>query len=135
MRVIIKSQSDFELNPISKQSFLKNCRRVKVLEFFSNLCLKFHLRKKTLFLSAYLFDKYLGTYGTTMLEEQVILAQACLFIAMKYEEIYPPSLKDWGTNPDKIFKMEAKILKALNFKLIFTSAQDYLEIYLSKRPN
>ena len=53
---------------------------------------------------------------------------------MKYEEIYPPFLKDWGTNIDEVIKMEAKVLKAMDFKLILTCAQDFLELYLSKNP-
>jgi len=31
-----------------------------------------------------------------------------------------------------VIKYEARILKAINFKLNFTSAQHYLELYLSK---
>ena len=98
--------------------------------------LKYKLKKKTLFLSTYIFDKYLCQFpsNSIMDKEMLIIAQVCLLIAMKYEEIYPPFLKNWGKNIEEVIKMEAKVLKALDFKLIFTSAQDFLELYLSKNP-
>ena len=39
-------------------------------------------------------------------------AQACLFIAMKYEEIYPPELCEWvePRRVSAIIKKEAEIL-------------------------
>lgn len=37
-------------------------------------------------------------------DKMVWFAEACLFIAMKYEEIYPPTLKEWGSNIDEIVK-------------------------------
>lgn len=45
---------------------------------------------------------------------------------MKYEEIYPPLLKNWCVNISEVLDAEALILKALDFKLAYTSAQHYL---------
>lgn len=44
-----------------------------------------------------------------------------MFIAMKYEEIYPPELLDWVDikYKNQILKWEAKILVTLDFKLIW----------------
>ena len=54
--------------------------------------------------------------GSPISIDHSISAQACLLIAMKYEEIYPPLIKNWCTNYDEVIKTEAKILKILNFK-------------------
>ena len=115
---------------------MKNNKRIKVIEFFIGISLKYQLKKKTLFLSTYLFDRYIFHLPNTSIlaKEMTIIAQVCLLIAMKYEEIYPPFLKDWGSSIDEVIKMEAKVLKALDFKLLLTSAQDFLELYLSKNP-
>ena len=67
--------------------------------------------------------------------ELPVIIQACFLIAAKYEEIYPPILREWSSKPEEIIKAEAHILKTLDFKLIVTCAQDYLELYLSKRTN
>ena len=111
-----------------------NIKRVKVIEYMSDICKKHKLQKKTLFMAAYYFDKYCDLKGNMTSEKMALAAEACLLMAMKYEEIYPPFLKDWGSDPEKIIKMEAMVLQTLNFKLSFTSAQHYLELYLAKRP-
>lgn len=51
--------------------------------------------------------------------EGVSTAQACLLIAMKYEEIYPPDMKEWVDRRQKedVIKLEAKILTCLNYQL------------------
>jgi hypothetical protein len=52
--------------------------------------------------------------------EAIAVAQAALHISMKYEEIYPPSLKSWTPDSDQIKRIlmyEADILKTIDFKL------------------
>jgi G2/mitotic-specific cyclin 2 len=106
------------------------------VEFFGELCTKYRLRKKTLFLATHYYDQYSQRKSMTVLssEKQAVVAQACLFIAMKFEEIYPPQLKTWCSSIEEVVKAEALILKDLNFRLSYTSAQHYLELYLSKHP-
>ena len=56
-----------------------------------------------------------------------------MFIATKYEEIYPPDLRDFVYVTDKaytkqeILKMEGNILKALNFNITVNSSYLFLE--------
>jgi len=58
-----------------------------------------------------------------------------MFIASKYEEIYPPDLRDFVYVTDKaytkkqILSMEGKILKALNFNVTVTSSYLFLQRY------
>lgn len=64
-----------------------------------------------------------------------LVATTCLFIAAKYEEIYPPSLDDfvyicadtYGKND--IIDMESMILIDLKFGLVSTSSQNLMAIY------
>lgn len=50
----------------------------------------------------------------------MIVSQAALWMAMKYEEIYPPELSEWvsASKVDAVLKAEAQILYALEFKLV-----------------
>jgi hypothetical protein len=60
------------------------------------MCLKFDLLRTTTYLAVYYMDLYFSrVYAFRDQFETVAVAQACLFIAMKYEEIYPPELGDW----------------------------------------
>lgn len=58
-----------------------------------------------------------------------------MFIATKYEEIYPPDLRDFVYVTDKaytkyqILKMEGEILSKLNFNITFNSSYLFLNRY------
>ena len=57
---------------------------------------RFDLLRVTLHLAVHYLDLFLSK--RVILKDQmeaIVVAQACLFIAMKYEEIYPPDLGDW----------------------------------------
>ena len=64
--------------------------------------------------------------------EMVSVAQACLFIAMKYEEIYPPDLTDWVDYRQKgeIVRLEAEVLKALDFQLAHYTLDHFMHFQL-----
>jgi hypothetical protein len=54
-----------------------------------------------LYLAIYYFDKYIRLTDEKDLNRQNIIADACMLIAMKYEEIYPPRLSHWAAGRDK----------------------------------
>ena len=56
---------------------------------------KFGLKRTTLYLAVYYFDKYLSKFAKNYNTIGLVAADASIFIAMKYEEIYPPSLAQW----------------------------------------
>jgi hypothetical protein len=64
--------------------------------------------------------------------ETVVVAQASLFMAMKYEEIYPPELGEWVDHRHKqdIVQMEAEILRTLDFQLAHYTLENFLHLRL-----
>jgi cyclin B len=58
-----------------------------------------------------------------------------MFIASKYEEIYPPRIQDFVTSAkgafskEEIFEMEFCMLSTLDFNVHFTSSYDFLGRY------
>ena len=56
-------------------------------------------------------------------------------IVGKYEEIYPPVLKDYVTvcdnaySKEQILEMEAQILLSLNFDLVRPTSLEFLHMY------
>lgn len=88
-----------------------------------------------MFLAVYYLDKYLRLVDEKSHEKQMLIGESCLLIAMKYEEIYPPLLSSWASGREQMLvEMEFNILKALDFKLAYTTTQHYLEIYQAKHP-
>jgi cyclin B len=65
-----------------------------------------------------------------------LVGVSALFIASKYEEIYPPELKDFVYVTDKaytkkeILKMERTILTELSFDITYPTALRFLEIFI-----
>lgn len=71
---------------------------------------KFDLLRVTLHSAVHYLDMYFAKRIIPKDQMEVVfIAQACLFMAMKYEEIYPPDLSDWvdRKHKDKVIKMEA----------------------------
>lgn len=62
---------------------------------------RFSLRRKALYLAVYYFDYYSARCPQRDIGKMEILADACMFIAMKYEEIYPPLLSQWANGQEK----------------------------------
>ena len=60
---------------------------------------------------------------------------AAIFVAAKYEEIYPPALKEFSEVTDNTFSksdildMESKILISLDFNLTVASSLKFLDRY------
>jgi cyclin B len=85
-------------------------------------------------LNIYIIDRYLEKNPISR-EKLQLLGVAALFIASKYEEIYPPQLKDFVDVTDKtytkadILEMEGKIILSLDFNLTIPSSLRFLERY------
>lgn len=89
--------------------------------------------RTTIHLAVLYLDLYLARHP--MLQDQleaVAAAQACLFIAMKFEEIYPPDLEDWVERRHRqdVLKLEAAVLKALDYQLAHSTVEHQLALRL-----
>lgn len=92
----------------------------------------FKLLPETLFLTINIIDRYMGKTQIAKREVQLV-GIAALLITTKYEEIYPPLLKDFVFITDNtytgedILDMEKKILFALDFDLSLTTSFRFME--------
>lgn len=92
---------------------------------------KFKLLEETLYLTMNILDKFLSKQLITIDHLQLV-GITCLFIASKYEEIYPPSIKhfafetDGSCSVDSIKQCEKVILKTLNYDLNYANPMNFL---------
>jgi hypothetical protein len=83
----------------------------------------FDLKEETLHLAILYLCDY-QALRPIIKEEYQLVGITCLWIASKYEEIYPPSMKNYVEvtaytyTASQIKKMEGDILKALDFQLV-----------------
>jgi len=97
--------------------------------------LKFKLVPETLYLTVNVIDRYLRTQAVERSNLQLVGVSA-LLLASKYEEIYPPELKDLVYITDKaytaeqILVMEEQMVKALKYNMTVSSIHLFMMRYL-----
>jgi cyclin B len=103
-----------------------------LLDWLVDVHNKFKLLSETFYIAVYVVDKYLEKQSIQRQKFQ-LLGITALFIASKYEEIYPPNCNEFAEMTDKAFskkeilEMEGKIIFALDFELTVPSAYRFLE--------
>ena len=104
--------------------------RVYLVRHMFKIYHRFDLLRVTLHLAVHYLDFFFSK--RIILKDQleaIVIAQACLFIAMKYEQIYPPDLCDWVERKHRndVIKMEARIISSLDFQLAHYTVQHHLQ--------
>ena len=123
------------LNP--DKAKLSAVKRMVLFSWLLEVATKFKLHARTIFLCAHIFDLYLSTGISSTLSLQ-LLGVTCLFMASKFEDIYPLKARDLciicenRVSPSQLVHLESNILSALKFDLIFVSALDLADIIMAK---
>ena len=92
--------------------------RAILVDWLIDVHLKFKLVGETMFLCVNLIDRFLAKVQISRKKLQLV-GVTCMFIASKYEEIYPPDLRDFVYVTDKaytkeeILEMEGRVLSEL----------------------
>jgi cyclin B len=109
--------------------------RAILIDWLIEVHLKFKLQTETLYITVKIIDMYLEKQLVTKSRLQLVGVTA-LLIASKYEEIYPPELKDFvfitdrAYSKDDVLEMEFSILSTLSFELTFATPYRFLERYM-----
>jgi cyclin B len=96
--------------------------RAILIDWLVEVHLKFKLVNESLFLTINLIDRFLEKEQVSRQKLQLVGVTAML-IACKYEEIYPPIVKDFvyitdnAYTKEEILSMERKILTTLDFNI------------------
>lgn len=117
---------------LARQTEVTESMRTILLDWIVDVHLKFKMFPQTLFLVVAIVDKYLSLRAVKR-EELQLLGSAALLVAAKYEETYQVpesselvSLSARAFSKGDLLRMEAEILKALDFNLIFSTAYHFL---------
>ena len=112
-------------------------KRFSFINLFISFQNEFMLRQETLYLCINIFDRYIEKkmIEKKKSEDLNMIALTCLFIASKYEEIYPPYLKEFLDIFNKKYSKrditlkEDEILSSLDFQVIIYSPLLFLKIF------
>lgn len=108
-----------------------------LIDWLVDVHLSFGLKEQTLYLALCYLNEYCSLHEVTKLEYQLV-GIACLWIASKFEEIYPPKMHNYIQVTDSSYTaaelkaMEGKIVSALNFNLSYVTALQLLELASDK---
>ena len=106
------------LNKVQLPTEVKDTSRAFLIEWIIDVHRKFRLVPETLYVTVFIIDRFLSLKQIKK-SQLHILGVTALLISTKYEEIYPPELKDLLSVSEnkfkkpEVLKMEQLILKTL----------------------
>lgn len=131
METLLKVDEDY-LTKVQLPTEVKDTSRAFLIEWIIDVHRKFRLRPETLYVTVFIVDRYLSLKQIKK-SELHILGVTSLLISTKYEEIYPPQLKELLNvsenkfNKAEVLKLEMDILITLQFDLTSPSSYRFLE--------
>jgi cyclin B len=120
---------------MDNQTELNPTMRMIVVDWLVEVHAKFRLDPATLHLCVHIFDRFLSVQQVSRGRVQLV-AVTSLLLASKYEDIYPPQIKDCVYVTDRaysredILEMESEILAKLNFKISEPTGYPFLRRFL-----
>ena len=126
-----------DANYMAKQKDINHRMRAILIDWLIDVHLKYKMVPQTMYISVNLIDRFLSMNETTRVKLQLV-GVTSMFIASKYEEIYPPELKDFVYITDnayvksQVLDMESKMLGSLNFDITFPTQWSFLQIFRKK---
>eukprot|EP00992_Anisonema_acinus_P001505 TRINITY_DN10486_c0_g1_i2.p1 TRINITY_DN10486_c0_g1~~TRINITY_DN10486_c0_g1_i2.p1 ORF type:complete len:314 (+),score=53.57 TRINITY_DN10486_c0_g1_i2:75-1016(+) len=117
------------------QTDINEKMRTMLIDWLVDVHLKFKLSPETLFLGADIVDRFLDKKVVNRQKLQLVGVVGML-LAAKYEEIYPPEIKDFvyiAANTytrEDILRMERLMFQTLDFNLTFPTIYVFLKRYL-----
>ena len=120
---------------MQNQSEITEKMRAYLIDWLTELHLKFKYWQETLFVAVGIIDRFLMVEPDFKKKDLQCLGVTAMHIAGKYEEIYPPELRhmikvtDNAITKEQVLKLEYKILQKLDFSLTWPSIFRFLERY------
>lgn len=118
------------MSSINPHAQLNEKSRVKLVEWLIEMHSYLNLVPETLYLTISIIDRYYSDYSTGIIRKDFsiqLVGVAALFIASKFEEIYPPELRDFAfitkgkCTKEEILIAESDILRKLDFSILVVS--------------
>lgn len=120
---------------MSFQNDINEKMRSILMDWLVEVHLKFRLKTETLYLTFNLIDRFLERVQVSRSKLQLV-GVTCLLLASKYEEIYPPEVRDLVYVTDKaytkqqILRMEGVVIRSLEFRLTVPTHYKFLVRYI-----
>ncbi|KAH8315327.1 hypothetical protein KR074_009791 [Drosophila pseudoananassae] len=121
-------------NYMRRQKDINHSMRSILIDWLVEVSEEYKLDTETLYLSVSYLDRFLSHMAVVRNKLQLV-GTAAMYIASKYEEIYPPDVSEFVFLTDdsytkaQVLRMEQVILKILSFDLCTPSAYVFINTY------
>ncbi|CAF1971863.1 unnamed protein product [Rotaria magnacalcarata] len=125
-----------KMNFMEYQSDINSAMRTILVDWLIEVADEYKLNDETLFLCVQYVDRFLSTVNVTRSKLQLV-GTTCMYVASKYEEMYPPALDEFSFITDNtyetkhILRMEQIVMKMLNFSLSGPTCYTFIQYYLT----
>ena len=132
---MLSVEAKWSPNPcyMAEQNKLDESIRSTLVDWLIQIHYNFKLWPETLFLTVNVIDRYFSKHQIMNKRDVQLVGLASLLMITKYEEIYPPTLKDFiyiageEYSSDEILNMERSILEAIDFDVSQCTSFRFLE--------
>lgn len=121
---------------MKKQPDINDSMRAILVDWLVEVCEEYRLQPETLCLAVSYTDRFLS-YMSVVRGKLQLVGTAAMFIASKYEEIYPPEIGEFVYITDdtytkqQVLRMEKLLLKVLSFDLCSPSTLSFINLFSS----
>ncbi|GAB9467089.1 Cyclin b [Globisporangium polare] len=121
---------------MSRQSDINSKMRAILVDWLVDVHCKYDLLPQTLHIASHLIDQYLAKDLSVPRQKLQLVGVTALFIASKYEEIYPPEADDFvritdnAYTRDELFRMEEQVLAAISYRVTFPTGYQFMKRFL-----
>lgn len=122
---------------MKKQQDITNSMRSILVDWLVEVSEEYKLHRETLFLAVNYIDRFLSQMSVQRSKLQLVGA-ASMFLASKYEEIYPPDVGEFAYITDdtytksQVLRMESLVLKVLSFDVAGPTANWFCDNLLKE---
>ncbi|CAG9800457.1 unnamed protein product [Chironomus riparius] len=126
----IRPRADY----INRQPDINDSMRMILIDWLVEVSEEYKLHSETLCLAVHYIDRFLS-YMSVVRAKLQLVGTTAMFIASKYEEIYPPEIGEFVYITDdtytkqQVLRMEKLLLKVLTFDLSAPSTLCYINLF------
>jgi cyclin B len=136
MNLLLRKELFFVQRPsyMDLQTDINAKMRAILIDWLVEVHMKYKMRQETLFASVNIIDRYVAVKQVPRKRLQ-LLGVTSMLIAAKFEELRPPSVKDFvyitdhAYAHDEVTNMECSILAALGFRVVVPTLPQFLECF------
>ncbi|DAZ98891.1 TPA: hypothetical protein N0F65_002616 [Lagenidium giganteum] len=121
---------------MSRQADINSKMRAILIDWLVDVHCKYDLLPQTLHIAVNLIDRHLEKDLNVPRQRLQLVGVTALFIASKYEEVYPPEAEDFvritdnAYTRDEVFEMEVDILSRCGYRVTFPTAYQFTQRFL-----